>query len=149
MARPAKRGLPGQLSLLDVLEQLDRTRGMGAGLKAALAQDLKSSRFPRAQVAARMAILVEQSVSVPMLDAWTAPSKGQHRFPLEYFPAWVQATEQHGALRLLARACGGHLVMPDQVRKELGQVEEERRRLAGRERTLRSVVEAVDTGVLG
>lgn len=149
MARPAKRGLPGQLSLLDVIEQLDRSRGMGAEVKAALVEDLQRSRFPRPQVAARMSVLVGQAVTVAMLDAWTAQSKGQHRMPLEYGAAWVQATEQQGMLRLLVRACGGRLVMPDQVRRELGQVEEERRRLADRERTLRSVVAAVDEGVLG
>jgi hypothetical protein len=148
MARKAKPGLAGQLSLLDVLERLDQGRQVGAELKAALARDLTQSRFPRDQVAARLTVLLGRSVTVAILDTWTAPSKDQHRFPLEYLPAWCEATEQLGALRSVVAACGCRLVVPDQVRRDLVQVEQERRRLQVRSRTLAAVVEAVDTGVL-
>lgn len=148
MARPRKQGLPGQLSLLDILDRLDQGRQIGAALKAALAADLARSRFPRDQVASRMSVLMGRAVTVAILDTWTAPSKDQHRFPLEALAAWCEATEQLGALRELVAACGCRLVVPDQVRRELVQVEDEKRRLQVRSRTLAAVVEAVDTGVL-
>ena len=149
MPRKAKAPVPGQLLLFDLVDQMDRARAMADRVKAALAEDLRASPFPRGQVARRMSAVLGVPISQAQLDAWTAPGKPGHRFPLEYLPAFVQSTGRHGALRAAVEGCGAVLIMPDQVRRDLVMVEEERRRLASRSRTLSAVVEAVDTGVLG
>ncbi|MBM4395605.1 MAG: hypothetical protein FJ087_07940 [Deltaproteobacteria bacterium] len=150
MPRPRKlRVVPGQLSLLEQIAQVDRARSLPVEIKAALAEDLRRSRYPRDQVADRMAALLAREITQAMLDAWTAPSKPEHRFPTEYLPAFVHATEEHRTLRLLADACGCRVFVPELVRRDLVRVEEEQRRLAQRGRVLRVLVEAEDTGVLG
>jgi hypothetical protein len=149
MPRKAKPPVPGQLLLFDLVERMDRAREMASVVKRALAEDLRLSLFPRDQVASRMTTLLGAEISLAQLDSWTAPTKTLHRLPLEYLPAFAQATGRWGALRAVAEGCGAVLVVPDQVRQELGLVEEQRRQLAGRERTLRAVNAAIETGVLG
>lgn len=149
MPRPRKAGLPGQLSLLDLIDRVDRARSVAGDLRRALVEDLKASRYPRDQVAGRMGRLLERDITQAQLDAWTATSHVQHRFPVEYLPAFVESTGEWRTLRLVVEACGGRLVVPELVRRELGEVEIEQKRLAQRGRVLRVLVEADETGVLG
>jgi len=149
MPRLKKVGIPGQLSLLDLLDQIQAASALPAALKRMLAEDLTKSSYPRDQVAARMSALLGLPISKAQLDAWTAPTKPLHRFPVEYLPAFVEASGRHGALRLAAEAAGCRLVVPAEVRAELARVEDERKRLVQRERVLRGVAEAMDKGVLG
>ena len=151
MPRRRKAGVaPGQLDLMDALDRVRAAQSLPERLKAALAEDLRASPYRRDQVAARMSTLLGTSITQAQLDAWTAATKPLHRFPLEYLPAFVEATgHQLRALRLAAVACGCRLFVPDQVRLDLARVEEEQRQLAQRGRVLRGLVEADVAGVLG
>jgi len=149
MSRTRKQGVPGQLGLFDLVSTIDRFLALPGQIKAALTEDLTRSPFRRDQVAGRMTTLLGTTITVAQLDAWTAPTKVLHRFPLEYLPAFVEATGETRALRVAALACGCRVWRPEDVKRELAQVEEERRRLAGRARTLSVLVEAEGTEVSG
>lgn len=64
------------------------------------------------------------------LDAWTASSKEEHRFPLEYLPAFCWATCTSEPLRVLARLLGYELVdARERAAKRLGETQIEIARL--------------------
>jgi hypothetical protein len=85
----------------------------GAELRSALAKAIKNSVLSRPEIAARMNDLIygeqageEGEVTVHMLNAWTAPSREGWRFPLEYLPAFVEATGAHWLVDVVAERCG-------------------------------------------
>lgn len=148
MARPRKARQAEPLPLLALIEAQGRCREAQRAFRRGLAADLGALPVAREVVAAEMSRLLGLEVNKSRLDCWTSPEK-PHRMPAEHLPAFVQATGQYGALRALVEACGCVLVVPDQVRAALARVEGERRRLEERERALRALSEAVETGVLG
>jgi len=96
-------------------------------LRAALAQAIKDSGIKREEIAARMEEALgadpNYPISVSQLDAWTAPSRTDWRFPLVYLPAFIQVT---GATWLLARVASkcGHKVVAgtDALHAELAEL---------------------------
>ena len=64
------------------------------------------------------------------LDSWTANSKEQHRFPLEYLAAFCWATGSDAPLRVLASALGYDLVAArEAAAMRLGEMQLEQARL--------------------
>lgn len=104
-------------------------------LRNALARALKECPLSRTEVACRMTDLLfgdvgEGEVSKSQLDAWTAPSKGDWRFPLEYLPAFVQVTGAVGLLDWVAGKCGCRVLQGEQaLLVELGAIMLHERRL--------------------
>lgn len=113
-----------------------------AELRAALSEAISLSGLSRAEVAAAMEQALGHDphypISVSTLDAWTAPSRTDWRFPLLYLPAFIEAT---GATWLLARvaAKSGHQVVTGEaaIGAELGAVLAQQDELRSRERDLR------------
>jgi len=52
---------------------------------------ISQSGLSREEIADRMSVILNIDVSHHMLNCWTAESKKQHRFPLEFFPAFCKA----------------------------------------------------------
>lgn len=111
-------------------------------LRAALAEAIAGSGKRRAEIAAEMETALGSDphypVSVSTLDAWTAPSRTDWRFPLHYLPAFVRAT---GAAWLLARVAAkcGHKVVAgrDALAAELGALIAQEEDLRARKTALR------------
>ena len=131
---------------LDLFGLMDQARSVAPALKDALSADLKACAYAREVVASRMALLSGREVTRNTIDLWCAPSHEQHRLPAELLPAWVRATEKHGALELLAEAAGCRLVVPGLLEQELADVEERERELTERKRTLRALVAVTRRG---
>ncbi|MFN8702907.1 MAG: hypothetical protein ACK5XB_07265 [Rhodospirillales bacterium] len=113
-----------------------------AELRAALSEAVAQSGKSRADIAQEMERALgcdpHYPISVSTLDAWTAPSRTDWRFPLLYLPAFIEAT---GATWLLARvaAKSGHQVVTGEaaIGAELGAVMAQQEELREKERELR------------
>jgi hypothetical protein len=85
--------------------------------RAALNEAIDSSGKGRAQIAAEMERLIgadpDYPISVALLNAWTAASRTDYRFPLIYLPAFVRATGALWMLDRLVSKCGLATVDPE------------------------------------
>jgi len=145
MTKPRQTDPRQQILALDQSTRAPAARGSlnwDGELRAALAEAIKQSDKSRAEIAAAMEDALgadpNYPVSVSTLDAWTAPSRTDWRFPLLYLAAFIEAT---GAAWLLARLASksGHQVVTGEaaIGAELGIVLAEQDRLKDRARDLR------------
>lgn len=116
-------------------------------LRAALSEAIAESQKTREEIAAEMERLLGSDPNYPVsratLDAWTAPSRTDWRFPLLYLPAFVAATGAHDLLDTIARKCGRMVVTrADAAVAEIGQVDAAMERLKRRRRLLLKQVPA-------
>ncbi|WP_119304997.1 hypothetical protein [Dongia deserti] len=99
--------------------------------RAALNQAIEECGFGRANIATEMERLLgndpDYPVSVALLNAWTAASKTDYRFPLIYLPAFVRATGAMWLLDRLASKCGRAIV--DDELATIAQLRDERSRI--------------------
>ena len=103
----------------------------------AMAQARAEHGISRERVAVRMSELTGSAVTVPMLNAFTAESHRQHRFPFEFAVAFEEATRSHELQRLLARKRGSLLLVgADAAEMRLHEVRERMRDLRREERAL-------------
>ncbi|EAU53563.1 hypothetical protein [Mariprofundus ferrooxydans] len=101
---------------------------------------IKDSGMDRDVIAFQMSRLTGDHISEDMLNAWTAKSKTQWRFPLQYLAAFEVATGTHLVSHHMAEKCGGtFLIGADVLQARLGkrlsqkkQLEEEIRDLQKR-----------------
>ena len=134
---------PAQMSLFSLLDELQNQEfreeegrmNMRTQLRNAINSALKKCRLSRWEVAGKMSHLLGVEISKFMLDAWTAESKVEHRFPAEYLPAFCAVTGDNGPLSLLAEKAGLYaLPGPDALRSEIQRIDEEAKRLAAEKR---------------
>ena len=105
------------------------------GLRAILADDVRTSGLSRYEIAGRMGRALSTEVTKFQLDAWTAESKEGHRFPLAYTPAWCWAVGSTRIVDHLAQVLGLRVLTDlDAARAE---VQAEREELRQRQTELR------------
>jgi hypothetical protein len=75
----------------------------GEVIRRALLEDLKEGILSREAVAMELGRGVGRTVSLPMLDAYLAETKLNHRFPVDLVSAWVYVMKSP---RLLQALCG-------------------------------------------
>jgi hypothetical protein len=132
----------GQGSLFDLLTRAQAAAvgdGRPAGsmdvrnrLRGALVGALKRCPLSRWEVAGRMSELIGMEISKFQIDAWTAESKDNHRFPAEYLPAFCEATGDSGPLQILGETAGLFVLPgPEALRAEIQRLTEEERRIKG------------------
>ncbi len=144
-----------QLNIFDIIEQIESKRCEAqpvskAGkydwdkrLRSLISEVLKASPYSRYEIAARMSELLGKSISKEQIDSWSAESKENHRFPLVYLPAFVMATGDSRIMRELAELCNGHFIeSEDALRLELGRIEEQKRELVKKERTIKGFLDS-------
>ena len=108
-------------------------------LRALLSRILKECPLNRYDVEARMSELTGDEVTKYQLDAWTAESREQWRFPLEYLPAFEVATDTHEITAWIACLRGGQLhIGRDVLHAELGRLERQRDDAAKRIKQLKT-----------
>ena len=136
-------GPSNQLTIFDIVASRNQAPAPGSfnidkQLREALSEGLKQCSFSRYEAAAKMSELVGDEITKTMLDAWTAESKEQHRFPAEYLPAFCQVTGCMEPLRIMASLVKCHLVESEEAfLVELARIDQARRDLARREKTIR------------
>ncbi len=143
-----------QLNIFELIEQIEMKRRQAepvskAGkydwdkrLRSLISEALKASPYSRYEVAARMSELLGKSISKEQMDSWSAESKENHRFPLVYLPAFTVSTGDSRIMRELAELCNGHFIeSEDALRLELGRIEEAKRELVKKERTIKGFLD--------
>lgn len=117
------------------------TLDIAAAIRACLTRCIKQTKYSRWQIAARMSEMLDREITKYQLDAWTAGTKDGHRFPLEYLPAFVQATGSFHILKLVAAYCGGDFVEnADTLHLELGRIADQERILRDRKRAIQKLL---------
>jgi hypothetical protein len=109
-------------------------------LRHVLSDALKKSPKSRYEIAARMSELTGEQITKETLDAWTAESKKQWRFPFEYAAAFEAACEidSNPLQELLGRKRGTRiLVGKESLYAELGHIAQLRAELNEKEKQLK------------
>jgi hypothetical protein len=118
---------PGQISMLPhVYHALPRpptalpgSLGCATRVAGLVAYGLDQARIERGRsredVAARMAELTGERISKDMLNAMTAESHQGHRFPLQWLPAFVEATGCYELLTQMAELIGALVLIGQDV----------------------------------
>lgn len=100
--------------------------------RMALNEAIEQCGHGRGNIATEMERLLgndpDYPVSVALLNAWTAPSKTDYRFPLIYLPAFIRATGAFWLLDRLAGKCGLATVDPELAM--IGQLREGKEQIA-------------------
>lgn len=125
-----RKGDDRQLSL-DSLFEIPKPQEPTAGslecareLRAIVSDTLKRCPLNRYEVAAKMSELTGRDIAKTQLDAWSAESRAEWRFPLELAPAFETATNTFVFTEFLARKQGCKVYSGDDVpRAELGRLE--------------------------
>ena len=148
MVNTKKRLDIGQRSLFDYIEHLKKEIRpdeaniiCGLRIKKLINQSIKESDFSRIQVANRMSEQLGIEITQSQLDAWTAESKNAHRFPLEYLPAFVNATESWALIIEACRMCGGQFNKGEEIlHAEIGKIKDMQRQLKEREKAIQKML---------
>ena len=155
MKKKIDRLNPNQLNLFDIIQQISERQksisqsgdipgrlNISATLRELVSQALKHPHLNRYGVAAEMSKLLGKEITKSMLDSWSAESKENHRFPLDYFNAFVEATGDKTILRLICEKADGYFIEgEDALLTELGRIEKQKEELAKKEKLVRQTLE--------
>ncbi len=128
----------GQLSLLDLLKQEKEQRAeerpghlcVASRLVGSVREAIKRASKSRETIADEMAHMTGQTVTVHMLNSWTAASH-PHRIPAELLHALCRSCGTVEPVRILAEAAGVYTMpAPDALRAEVQKLREEEAKLA-------------------
>ena len=98
------------------------TLNLNIEIPALISAAIKDSRMDRDEIAFQMSRLTGDHITDDMLNAWTAQSKTQWRFPLQYLPAFEIAVGSHIVSHHVAEKCGGtFLIGEDVLQARLGK----------------------------
>jgi hypothetical protein len=112
-----------QLALLEAADaEASGSMNDGALIRGLLVEAIRNSDKSRAQIADEMTRLVGRDVTERMLNAYTAESKEEHRWPAELTRSFCSATGDDRLLRVLAEAAGLRVINASESRLlELGR----------------------------
>lgn len=147
------KALRGQLNIFEFIDQVAHTQEQAAthagtrgkssidqAVRSIISHALKLAPLSRELVAGRMSEILGVSISKAQIDAWSAESKENHRFPVVYVHAFCLATGDYGLMRYMAELCGGYFVQGEEsVDFAIGRATEEIKRLQGKVRKLRAL----------
>lgn len=103
------------------------TLAVGVDLRHLISEEIARSQRSRQEIAEAMSELTGQPISKHSLDSWTAESRDAWRFPLEYLPAFEEATQTHGLTTWMADVRGGKMLFGrEALDAEIGRLERER-----------------------
>ena len=83
---------------------------LGSTVRSVLADTIRRSTLSREQIADRMSELTASSITVRMLNDFTADSKQMHRFPLAWTAAFCQVTGDFRLIDAILRRLGVRIV---------------------------------------
>lgn len=144
----------GQLNLFDIIKkvseefkpiiQIDDIPGkhnIDATLRELVSLALKHTHYSRYEVAAKMSKLVGKEITKSQIDTWSAESKENHRFPLAYLTAFIEATGDTTILRLICEKSGGYFIIgKDALKLELGKTYEQIKELSKKKKIIENAL---------
>jgi hypothetical protein len=83
-------------------------------IRGVLLDSMKSSGLSRASIAERMSYLLGRSVTDAMLNAFTAESRGDRRWPAEFDRAFCEATGNNTLLTCRVKMANLHVITDDE-----------------------------------
>lgn len=116
MDNTAKRFAPKcQLALIEGANaELTGSMNDGALIRGVLVEAIRNSGKSRPQIADEMTRLVGREITERALNAYTAESKEDHRWPAELTRAFCCATGDDRLLRVLAEASGLRVITEEE-----------------------------------
>lgn len=149
-----------QLNIFDLIKEVSKKQSaasapvetagkasIDAAIRSIISESLKQSPMSRYEIAGQMSDILGVEISKSQLDAWSAESKENHRFPLVYSGAFCRATQDNSLARYMADMCGGYFIQgEDAIRLELGKIEEQKQRLSRKEKVIREFLGEVHHG---
>ena len=143
----SKKSLDNQASLFDLImsaqKESEATRPAGCmdidrRFRELISEGLRRCLLSRYQVAARMSELVGKEITKAMLDAWTAESKSEWRFPFEYAGAFEVACDTTCLQELLCRKRGSRILEGEEaLLAELGRLDRDEQMVKARRQAIR------------
>lgn len=146
----------GQLSLFEVVIRQEMAAAKQAPIPgslnirqqtiAALTSALRHAGKSREQIADEMTLYAGEEITVHMINAWVCQSKENHRFPLEYLPAFRRATDNLDVLNVASQACGAFTLRgPDALRADIRKLDEKRQAKKEEEKALETEKKRLET----
>jgi len=145
----------GQLSLFEAVIRQEMavqsapvagSLNIKAQLIAALSAALRHAGKSREQIADEMTLYLGEEISVHMINSWVCQSKENHRFPLEYLPAFRKATNSLEPLNITSLACGAFTLRgPDALRADIRKIEEQKQVKKEEEKALEAEKKRLET----
>lgn len=87
---------------------------------------LNSDPRPREVIAAEVSVLLDEDVSLAMLNAYSSPARVEHRVPMSRFFAIAVVTARQDLLDPLVREIGAAVLVGDEVKTaRLGQLQKQ------------------------
>jgi hypothetical protein len=124
--------------------------GLERFVASAVSQVLKEDPRSRFEIAGGMSALLNDDVSKPMLDAYSAEAKDTHNVSLARFLALISETQRYDVLDQLCQKIGCHVVVgQEMLTVELGHIESQMQRLQERKQLLRRVAPEITRGGRG
>lgn len=148
---PKAKAHPGQLPFdfaapapaKGVAELAGLERQIAALVGTVLASDLR----PREVIAAEMSVLLDDTISKAMLDAYASGARPDHKVPASRLIALLIVTDRQDLFDPIARKMGAALLVGDEVRTaRLGQVETLLQQLQDERRRLRNETTPIREG---
>lgn len=145
----------GQLTIFDIIKEVSKKQAeasadssingkasVDATVRALISDALKRCTLSRYEVAAKMSEILGVEITKSQLDAWSAESKENHRFPFVYIGAFCNATGDKSLARYMAKLCEGYFIEgEDALRLALGRIEEQKAKLQREEKIIRELLE--------
>lgn len=123
---------PGQLSLFEIIQKQKNNKINNLGglnivseFNQIISRCISRSNLSRYQITSQMSELLNQEITVNMLNGWTADSHDQHRFPAAFLPAFCQVVKSYEPIQFLAEKMGLFLLPGEEaLRSEIQKLEE-------------------------
>ena len=155
--RQTSEASENQLSLFDVLgeiaagsEPTDPTPGsfdMSSAVRQGISEAIRRSGMKRWEIAGRMSELAGAEITESMLNAWSAESREDRRFPAEYLAVFCYVTGDRELLRQMAQRIHCWLLESEEaVMAELGRINWQRQQLSARERQVKQYLAEMKHG---
>lgn len=136
-----------QMRLFDLLEgHIQEAPGepapgsfdMSAAVRQGISESIRRSGMKRWEIAGQMSELLGHEITESMLNAWSAESREDRRFPTEYLAAFCHVTGDRELLKQIARRLQCWLYESEEaVMAELGRINWQRQQLSTRERQVK------------
>lgn len=121
--------------------------GLGRIVAGVVSAALKGDARSRDEVAGAMSALLDERVSVDMVNAYASEAREQHSIPLHRALALIAVTDRHDLLDTLVRRIGAALLVGEELRlARLGHLKAQRDRIDEEVRRLRREVAPIERG---
>jgi hypothetical protein len=120
---------------------------MSSAVRQGISEAIRRSGMKRWEIAGRMSELAGAEITESMLNAWSAESREDRRFPAEYLAVFCYVTGDRELLRQMAQRIHCWLLESEEaVMAELGRINWQRQQLSARERQVKQYLAEMKHG---